>query len=149
LQQRNDYVGIDLKTILNKPGSNTDLIMEDGDVLRIPKQEQIVRVNGQVLYPSAVVFDKHKSFKDYVLNAGGYAPDALKRGAYIAYPNGTVKGTGKFLFFNNHPEVKPGSEIYVPKKPQRRGLTPGEVVGISSGVASLAAVILGIISLRR
>ncbi|MEO3408416.1 SLBB domain-containing protein [Mucilaginibacter sp. CAU 1740] len=149
LQQRNDYVGIDLKAILSKPGSNTDLIMEDGDILRVPKQEQIVRVNGQVLYPSAVVFDKHKSFREYVLNAGGFAPGALKRGAYVAYPNGTVKGTSKFLFFNNYPDVKPGSEIYVPQRPPRRGITPGEVVGISSGVASLAAVILGIISLRK
>ena len=123
--------------------------MEDGDILRIPKQQQVVRVNGEVLYPSAIVFDQEKSFKGYVLNAGGFSPDALKRGAYIVYPNGTVKGTGKFLFFNVHPKVKPGSEIYVPRKPVRRGVSPTEVIGITSGLASIAAVILGIISLHK
>jgi protein involved in polysaccharide export with SLBB domain len=131
-QLRNNYVGIDLKNILAAPGTSIDLIVEDGDIIRIPKQQQIVRVNGEVLYPSAVVYDRNETFKGYVLNAGGFAPDALKSGAYIVYPNGTVKGTRKFLFFNSHPRVKPGSEIYVPKKPERRGLSPTEIVGITS-----------------
>jgi protein involved in polysaccharide export with SLBB domain len=148
-QLRNNYVGIDLKNILAAPGTSIDLIVEDGDIIRIPKQQQIVRVNGEVLYPSAVVYDRNETFKGYVLNAGGFAPDALKSGAYIVYPNGTVKGTRKFLFFNSHPRVKPGSEIYVPKKPERRGLSPTEIVGITSGLASIAAVILGIISLNK
>jgi protein involved in polysaccharide export with SLBB domain len=149
IQQRNNYVGINLPGILKSPGTSIDLIVDDGDVIRIPKQEQVVRVNGEVLYPSAIVYNPSESFKDYVLNAGGFSPEALRRGAYVVYPNGTVQGTRKFLFFNSHPAVKPGSEIYVPKKPVRRGLTTTEVIGISSGVASLAAVLLGIISLHK
>ncbi|MDB5000904.1 MAG: colonic acid export protein Wza, partial [Mucilaginibacter sp.] len=92
-QLRNNYVGIDLKKILQKPGTNEDLILENGDVLRVPKQQQTVRVNGEVLYPSAVVYRKGKSFSAFVLNAGGFSPNALKSGAYVVYPNGTVKGT--------------------------------------------------------
>ncbi len=146
---RNNYVGINLREILDKPGTNGDLILEDGDILRIPKQQQIVRVNGEVLYPSAIVYDAGKSFRSYVLNAGGFSPDGLRSAAYIVYPNGTVKGTGKFLFFNIHPAVKPGSEIYVPRKPVKRALSPGEVVGLTTGIASLAAIVFGIISLRK
>jgi len=149
LQLRNNYVGIHLKEIIKNPGSSIDLIVEDGDIIRVPKQQQIVRVNGQVLYPSAIVYDKNESFKGYVLNAGGFAPNALRSGAYIVYPNGTVKGTSKFLFFNHHPSVKPGSEIYVPKKPEKKGISTGELVAITSGLASIAAVILGIISLHK
>ena len=149
MQLRNSFVGIDLKKILKKPGSSSDLIIEDNDLIRIPKQQQIVRVNGEVLYPSAVVYVKAKSFKDFVLNAGGFSPNALKKGAYIVYPNGTVRGTSKFLFFNIHPPVKPGSEIYVPKKPERRGLSTTEVVGLTTGLASLGAIILGIINLSK
>ncbi len=148
-QSRNNYIGIDLKKILETPGISIDLIVEDGDIIRIPKQQQIVRVNGQVLYPSAVLYNKNQTFMEYVLNAGGFAPDALKSGAYIVYPNGMVKGTRKFLFFNSHPSVRPGSEIFVPKKPVRRGVSIAELVGITSGLASIAAVILGIISLHK
>jgi protein involved in polysaccharide export with SLBB domain len=149
VQFRNNYVGIDLKEILKKPGGSNDLILENEDVLRVPKQQQTVRVNGEVLYPSAIVYSGGKSFKGYVLNAGGFSPQALRRGAYVVYPNGTVKGTTKFLFFNNHPRVKPGSEIYVPKKPEPKGNTAQEVLGFTAGLASLGAIILGILNLRK
>ena len=147
--QRNNFVGIDLKKILEQPGSNIDLLVEDGDEIRIPKQQQIVRVNGEVLYPSAVVFENGKSFSDYVSNAGGFSPEALKRSAYIVYANGTVKGTKKFLFWNNHPAVKPGSEIYVPKKPEPKGDTAGKIIGYTTALASIGAIILGILSLNK
>jgi protein involved in polysaccharide export with SLBB domain len=145
----NDFVGIDLKQILQNPRSTIDLIVEEGDVIRIPKQQQVVRVNGQVLYPSSVVYQNNKSFNSYVDNAGGYSSDALKRKAYVVYPNGTVKGTRKFLFFNSHPLVKSGSEIFVPKKPENKSISPTEILGFTTGLASLGAIILGIISLNK
>ena len=145
--QRNNYVGIDLKAILEKPGGSIDLLVEDGDEIRIPKKQQIVRVNGEVLYPSAVVYSNSKSFKDYVLNAGGFTPQALKSGAYIVYANGTVKGTRKVLFFNSHPEVKPGSEIYVPKKPEPKTNAIQEILGLTTGLVSLLAIVIGILRL--
>lgn len=148
-QLRNNYVGIDLVNILKLQGSKEDLLVEDGDVLRVPKQQQIVRVNGQVLYPSAVVYNRSKTFNDFVLNAGGYGPDALRRGAYVVYPNGTVKGTRKFLFFNSHPSVKPGSEIYVPTKPVQKGNSLQTIIGLTTGLASIGAIILGIVSLHK
>ncbi len=147
--QRNNYIGIDLKAILEKPGTSIDLLVEDGDEIRVPKEQQIVRVNGEVLFPSAVVYDDGKSFKAYVLNAGGYGPEALKRGAYIVYPNGTVKGTRKFLWFNSHPSVKPGSEIYVPKRTPPTGDTGQQILAYTTGLASLGAIILGILSLHK
>jgi protein involved in polysaccharide export with SLBB domain len=146
---RNNYVGIDLKKILIKPGTNIDLLLEDGDVLRIPKQQQIVRVNGEVLFPSAVVYANGKSFKDYVINAGGFSPGAFKKGAYIVYPNGTVKGSRRFLFFNTRPSVKAGSEIFVPKKPVSRNNTAQEILAFTTGLASLGAIILGVLSLNK
>jgi len=142
VQLRNNYVGIDLKKIMEKPGTNEDLILENGDVLRVPKQQQIVRVNGEVLYPSAVVYESGKSFRDYVLNAGGFSPSALRGGAYVVYPNGTVKGTRKFLFFNNHPKVKPGSEIFVPKKADRKGTSLQEILGFTTGLVSLIVLFI-------
>lgn len=148
-QPRNNYVGIDLEKILKTPGSKINLLLEDGDVLRVPKQQQIVRVNGEVLYPSAVVYSKPKSFKSYVLNAGGFSPNALKSAAYVVYPNGTVKGTKKILFFNDHPSIRPGSEIFVPNKSKNPANTIQAILGFTTGLASLGAIILGIISVTR
>ncbi len=147
---RNNNVGIDLKDIISSPGSGSDLLLEDRDVLRIPKRQQIVRINGEVLYPSAVVYSSGKSFKGYVSNAGGYTPYAIPRRAYVVYPNGTVKATHKFLFFKSHPSVKPGSEIFVPREPVKIPSNVAQtVIGYTTGLASLGAIILGLISLRK
>jgi protein involved in polysaccharide export with SLBB domain len=143
-QMRNDFVGIELEKILKNPGTGTDLILEDGDILRVPKQQQVVKVNGQVLYPSEVVYSKGKSFNAYILNAGGYALRAYRGRAYVVYPNGTVKGTRKFLFFNSHPGVKPGSEIYVPIKPEPKGNTLQEILGLTSGLVSLVVLFISV-----
>jgi hypothetical protein len=148
-QPRNNFIGISLDKILQNPGGREDLILEDGDVVRVPKLLQTVRVNGEVLYPSAVVYTSGKTFKGYISNAGGFSPNALKRGAYIVYPNGTVKGTRKILFFNSHPKVKPGSEIYVPTKPEPKTNSVQEILGITTGLASLGAVLLGVITLLK
>ncbi|WP_426668546.1 SLBB domain-containing protein [Mucilaginibacter sp. McL0603] len=147
---RNNYIGIDLRKILQNPGTKEDLILDDADVLRVPRLLQTVRVNGEVLYPSAIVYSQGKSFKGYILNAGGFSPNALKRGAYIVYPNGTVQGSKKvLLFFNSRPKVKPGSEIYVPQKPESKGNTTQEILGFTTALASLGAIILGILSLNK
>jgi protein involved in polysaccharide export with SLBB domain len=146
---RNNYVGINLNKIIDNPGSKIDLFLEDNDVLRIPKQEQIVRVNGEVLYPSSVVYVAGKSMRSYIDNAGSFSAYAWQKRPYIVYPNGTVKSTHKFLFFKFYPAVKPGSEIFVPRKPVKVNNALQEVFGVTTGLASLGAIILGIISLRK
>lgn len=144
---RNNYIGIKLNEIIAQPGSTTDLIVKDGDVISVPQQQQVVQVNGEVHVPSGVVYIPGNGLRDYVLNAGGYAEDALKRGAYVIYPNGTVRGTHKFLFFNSHPKIRPGSEIFIPKKPVRHGLNLAELSAIVSALGT--AAILAILSLRN
>jgi protein involved in polysaccharide export with SLBB domain len=47
---KNVYVGIELDKILENPGTQNDLLIEEGDILRIPKQLQTVKVNGEVLF---------------------------------------------------------------------------------------------------
>ena len=143
---RNDYVGINLPKILRSPHSRLDLLLEDGDVLNIPKELQTVKVSGEVLSPSSVVYTSSKGFKRYINESGGFAPKALKKRAYIIYANGGVASTRKFLFFNNYPEVKPGGEIFVPEKEERNNrLSTSEIVAISTGLATIATLVFTIV----
>lgn len=146
LKPHNNYVGINLKRVLERPGSKDDLILQDGDVIRIPKQQQIVQVNGNVLYPSEIVYDGSTSLKDYVLKAGGFSPDADIAHTYVVYSNGSVKGSKHFLFFRSHPKIEPGAEINVPKKPYKPPVSAQEILGITSSIASLALVIVYILN---
>ncbi|MBE7175738.1 MAG: SLBB domain-containing protein [Mucilaginibacter polytrichastri] len=145
----NDYVGIDLTKILRDSTAKQNLLLEDGDVVYVPRQLQTVKVSGEVLSPGSSVFQNGRSFKSYVYGGGGFTERALKRRSYIIYANGSVKSTKKLFFFNNYPRVKPGAEIFVPKKAEKRKITANEVLGLTSGVASLGAIILGIINLTK
>lgn len=142
---QNNYVGINLPKILDKPGSRYDIFLEEGDILKIPKQLQTVKVSGEVLSPVTVVYSKGNGFKQYISNAGGFGENAKKKNTYIIYANGAAKSTRRLLLFNIYPDVKPGAEIFVPKKAETRKVTAGELVGISTGLASLAAIILSLI----
>lgn len=142
---QSDLVGIDLEKILKKPQSRYDLIVEDGDVIRVPRQLQTVKVTGEVLNPNSIVFLPGKSFKQYVNGAGGFTSSALKRGAYIKYANGSVEAGSKFLFFNNFPKVKPGAEILVPKKAERERMTAQGWIGLGTAIASLGAIIVSLL----
>lgn len=99
--------------------SRQDLILEEGDVVRVPKQLQTVKVTGEVLNPNSIVYVPGKSFKQYINGAGGFTNSALKSRAYIKYANGSAEAAKKFLFFNNYPKVRPGAEIFVPVKAER------------------------------
>lgn len=150
IQQSTTKVGIELQEIMKNPGSDHDLILRPGDVLEIPKELQTVQVAGEVLYPISVRYQDNLSFKQYV-RAGGGATDLGKlKDAYVVYANGEVNRTGKFLFFRNYPDVRPGATIYIPKEEQQRELTTQERIGILSAIVSMAAIVSNtIFQIRR
>ena len=140
-----DLVGIDLVKILKKPSSRHDLLVEDGDIIRIPKQLQTVKVTGEVLRPNNVIYSSSKTLTSYIKGAGGFTSSASKKGAYVQYANGSVDAGSKFLFFNNYPRIKPGAEIFVPKRPESNRVSLQGFIGIGTAVASMAAIIVSLL----
>ncbi len=56
-----------------------------------------------------------------------------------------MKRTKRFFWVNFYPGVEPGAEIIVPEKPERRKITPGEIVGLTTGVATFGLIVLRIV----
>ncbi|MFY0253338.1 SLBB domain-containing protein [Chitinophaga sp. 30R24] len=142
-------LGINLDHILKHPGSKYDLLLEEGDIIKVPKRLQTVQLFGEVYFPKKIRYDGVYKFRDYVRGSGGFTSQALRRRSYIVYANGEVKNTRKVFFFNAYPKVKPGAEIYVPTRRERKGLNGQEGVAIASGLASLALVIVTILNTVR
>ncbi|MEK0413026.1 MAG: hypothetical protein RL070_514 [Bacteroidota bacterium] len=140
-------VPLNLNGIVNNPGSEQDLVLKAGDEIFIPKYDGQIKVGGAVLLTTQVPYSKNNSFGNYITAAGGYSADAIKRKAYIVYANGEAAKSSKFLFFTFRPKVKPGSEIIVPKKEQGKKVSTGELIGISSSIASLAGLIIALLRL--
>lgn len=136
-----EMVGIDLLAILTNPGGRNDLILQEGDVLSIPKELQTVRMRGEVLYPNTARFRENATFKSYISRAGGFTEKSRRGRSYVVYANGDVKRTTKFLFINNYPEIEPGAEIIVPAKPEREPLSAQAWIGLATSMATLALLI--------
>jgi protein involved in polysaccharide export with SLBB domain len=141
-----EAIGIDLGRILKNPGGRDDIILQDGDIIDIPKRLETVRLQGELLFPTTVKHKNGSSFMDYISQGGGFTRMSLKRKSYVIYPNGSVDRTRKFLFFNIYPKVEPGSEIHVPQRTQsdlleaQRALQ--SVIGISSTLMTLVTTVI-------
>jgi protein involved in polysaccharide export with SLBB domain len=143
-----DRIPIDLAYILLNPGTTQDVILKSRDELIIPKLDAQVRVSGAVLQSTQIPFETGKSFRSYIYSAGGFSREAWRKRAYIVYANGKAAAVRTHFVFRKHPKVKPGSEIIVPKEPISKGnLSTGEVIGLSSALASLAGVVIAILKL--
>lgn len=140
-------VGINLDEIMKNPGGRFDLILEEGDIIYIPRQLQTVRVLGEVFFPTYVRYDERKGFRDYLNNAGGVTSNGLKKQIFVLYPNGSSASTKRFLWMKFYPRVTPGAQILVPKKEIdiTKRMTTGETISILSTVASMAALVYSIV----
>ncbi len=136
-----ESIGIQLEEIIRNPGSRFDMILKEGDVISIPRELQTVRVRGEVLYPSTVRYDNTLSFTEVISQAGGFSDVAKKSKAYVIYANGSAQRTKNFLWFKDYPKIEPGAEIIIPEKPERRKLSPGEIISITSGIGTIALII--------
>ena len=140
----NYSVGIELDKAVQRPGSEYDIILREGDRIYIPEQQTTVRVSGNVLYPNAVTYVPGKSVDYYVSAAGGYGFRAKRGKTYIVYQNGNVRRTGVFSS-----KVEPGCEIIVPTRPERQGMTTGEIVSIASSTASIGLMVASLINIIK
>lgn len=139
--RQTEAVAIDLEAIIKNPGSDLDMILEEGDIISIPRQLQTVRLRGDVVYPATVRFEKEKGMKYYINRAGGFDIRANRKRTYIVYANGEVARTKSFLGMRAYPSVRPGSEVIVPTKGPRVPIRPGELVGLATGLATLVLVV--------
>jgi protein involved in polysaccharide export with SLBB domain len=141
-----ETVAIDLVAIMNNPGSKYDLILEEGDILSVPRKLQTVRLRGDVIYPTTIRYENLKGLPYYINKAGGFNVRAKKKRTYVVYANGEVARTKNYLFFNAYPRIEPGSEIIVPTKGPKIPIRPSDLVGITTGLATIALLLTQIIN---
>ena len=134
-------VGIELDKAVASPGSEYDLILREGDRIYVPEELSTVRISGDVLYPNTVVYVPNKGVSYYIESAGGYGVQAKRSGTYIVYMNGRIQVARKGA------KVEPGCEIIVPQRPERQGMSTGEVMAMASAGTSMATMVATLVNL--
>ena len=142
-----DLISVNLNAALTKPSGSENLVLEDGDILTIDKNTNLVKISGEVYYSTIIPYKTNKDAKYYIKQAGSFTPSARKSGTLVIYPDGKAKSVKTFLWFKNYPEVTSRSEVFVPQKNKsnRNKIGPGELALIVSALGIMANVILAAI----
>ncbi len=89
-----------------------ELLLENGDTVRVPVKDGLVLVGGEVMFPNTLPFESELSAQDYIERAGGFTQNADASKVIIAHRDGSfVESTEGF--FSRAPKVRPGDHILV------------------------------------
>ena len=93
-----------------------NLLLEDGDVLRIPKQTNTVTVIGEVRRQGSHTFESDLNLQDYLGLAAGTTPRADEDNIYIVKASGRVvrKEVSWTQFTDVDLRLQPGDTVVVP-----------------------------------
>lgn len=150
LKDPQKLVGIRLDDILKNSNSPYNIMLNEGDVLRIPKKLETIQTFGGVYVSKKVIYSEGISFKKVIRESGGFTQEALRKRSYAVYPNGEIQSTHKtFIFFRSYPKIKPGTEVYVPLKKETKGLTTQEILGITGALVGIAGIVIGILNVSK
>lgn len=129
---------IDFTKVLDKNSSEGNFIVQNYDVIYIPRKVDLVYVYGQVNKTGYIKYSPNKTY-DYYLNLGGGIGETALN-VYI------IRGQSRsWISTNDNPEtiIEPGDYIWVSKKTPRTFWYHVEQAGKIAGIlGSVATVIL-------
>jgi protein involved in polysaccharide export with SLBB domain len=147
----NDYyqIAIDINQIMNKPGSEQDLVLRDKDEIVIPKIDNRVKISGGVLRPTNIVYRDGLSIGECISAAGGISEYAKRGRAYVIYANGKSARTKHFGVFRFNPSIKPGAEVVLPETNEKKDKPLTTVIQFTTVLAQIISAIATVSILNR
>jgi len=88
-----------------------EVLLEDGDVIIVPKIPDSVIVTGEVNGPVSIYYEEGKSYKWYLEKAGGLRRMGDKKGVYVLKANGSAESRT-----TGFSKIQRGDIIVVPSK---------------------------------
>jgi len=116
------------QVVVAQTDQRNELLLENGDVVKVPKLDGLVLVSGEVVFPNTIAYESKLTLQDYIKKTGGYSQSADTAKVIVAHRDGSfeeVTGTNWFGFMNNKNEsklVQAGDEILVLPKVQTKSI---------------------------
>ena len=147
----NDYyqIAIDINQIMNKPGSQQDLVLRDKDEIVIPKTDNRVKISGGVLRPTNIVYRDGLSIGECISAAGGISEYGRRGRAYVIYANGKSKRTMHFGLFRINPTIKPGAEVVLPETDVKKDKPLTSIIQLTTVLAQIGSLLATLAILNR
>ena len=96
--------------------SSSNLSLKDKDELIIPSFNDTVLVMGQVMNPTAIIYDDDDDVATYLSKAGGLTQLADDDNIYVIHANGEAQKYSAGIFLSDSVNVKTGDVIVVPQE---------------------------------
>ncbi len=126
------------QVVLAQAKGATDTLLEDGDVLRIPENSNLIMVGGEVMVPNALIYERGADLDDYVRKSGGYTQGADEARVLVFRQDGSVADATRA-------QLQPGDEIMVlPKIETKRIEVTRGITQIIYQIAVAAKVVFGL-----
>jgi protein involved in polysaccharide export with SLBB domain len=140
LRMMHEAVSVNFVDLFLKKDTTKDVLLHNGDWIRIPSVRKTVYVFGQVALPGNVPFVQGERYKHYVYQAGGYTDNARTGDVMI------IKRATRQWLSPNETEIEEGDCVWIPKAPERPFTFYLNIVG---QFASILSVTLSIVLLAR
>ncbi|MDD8018879.1 MAG: SLBB domain-containing protein, partial [Bacteroidota bacterium] len=134
-----ELVVTDFTDLIEKHDTTKDILLRDGDLIRITKKKNTVYVFGQVLNPGHVFFVPNKNYRYYIEQAGGLTEYAIKGDIKI------IKAKSRQWLDPSDTNIEEGDYVWVPKETYRPfayyTTLYSQILGIVGTVATLYLLI--------
>ncbi len=120
-----------------------DILLEPGDVIRVPRQSKLVMVHGDVLFPSAMAFQSGRTIEDYINLAGGFTQSMRNVNVLVLHRDGTFLKVRNRDINSKRLQLVAGDEIFVlPRVATKNVQIAKDIISIFYQLALSAGVVL-------
>jgi protein involved in polysaccharide export with SLBB domain len=77
------------QVLISQAENRDGLLLENGDLIKVPSLDGLVLVSGEVLFPNTIAYDEALDLEDYLNLAGGYTQNADNSRIIILHRDGS------------------------------------------------------------
>jgi len=150
------------QVVISDAVGRNNLLLENGDIVRVPTKDGLVIISGEVLFPNAVAYGSSTTVEKYIQWAGGYTQNSDESRIIVSHRDGSFNevaageeesvsgGEGEQLWWQHSPKqqvasIRPGDEILVlPKVDVKSRQIWRETTEIIFRIALAAGVVAGL-----
>jgi protein involved in polysaccharide export with SLBB domain len=126
---------------LQKDPAHLDLLLRDGDIVRVERFVSSVRVDGEVRRPGILDYRPGLSVEAYIAQAGGFTNRSWAGKVRV-----TRAVNGQVLLARNVRTLDPGDFVWVPEKPDATVWQQAQ--SVLTSLAYVATIVIAIRSVR-
>lgn len=128
---------------LGSASSVDDILLEQGDIVRIPRTSNLIMVHGDVLFPSAMAYQDGNTIEGYIEQAGGFTQSRSASNVLVLHRDGSFKKISKRQLRSRDIGLYPGDEIFVLPRVQTKSFQLAQdIITIFYQLALSAGVVL-------